>query len=106
MNIELFLTFLLILKVLSDNSDDSSSEVKFSVDVLNEIKEKNPRLLQWGTLSAYVGEINLDDFDIHLNSVMNELTKRRDYFTTTNKIGQVNENLGADVLQTIIKLYT
>ena len=100
MNIELFLTFLLILKVLSDNSDDSSSEVKFSVDVLNEIKEKNPRLLQWGTLSAYVGEINLDDFDIHLNSVMNELTKRRDYFTTTNKIGQVNENLGADVLQT------
>ena len=48
MNIELFLTFLLILKVLSDNSDDSSSEVKFSVDVLNEIKEKNPRFIAMG----------------------------------------------------------
>ena len=101
MNIEIFVTFLLILKVISDNTNvDDTSEVNFSVEVLNKIRQQNPRLLEYGSLRAYVGEINLDDFDEHLGSIMCELTKRRDYFTTTKKIGVVNENLGADVFQT------
>lgn len=95
----IFSTTLAILSVVISVETDKS-KLTFTVDILNEMKLKKPQFFDDDATDAFIGEVQIDKLDTYLDSVKTQLSTRINYFDEKNKISDVNEDLGSNILQT------